>query len=192
MNIQVQGWQDLQIAQPLDPRTVILNTQLSATQGVFTRATNVLSNNWGVNPIVFTGNNTRVSSLDFTDASTQVDAAQWTVAHQMVNVANNIPTGLSNVAFGRAGKNLDNQYEINIGASTYNNGYLGMMDNLGTSGMFLNGATGGIPVYAFGSGLTGTQILHLTFAQTGTYGLVLSMTLSGVFYAFGIQMIVLP
>jgi len=157
----------------------------------FTRATNALGGTWGANPIVFTGSNTKLNSLDTTDASTVAMAAQWTATHQMVNAAANIPPALANIAFGKAGASLDNQYEFNFGASSYNNGYLGFTDNLGTSGVFMNGSTGAIPVYSLGNGLTGIHSLHLTFAQPGTYNLSISMTLSGTNYAFGIQFIIL-
>jgi len=139
------------------------------TQGVYTRSTNFLQASWGTNPLVFTGNNTQVISLNPTDASTQADAAQWTLNHQMVNVAANIPTALNKVVFLRAGAFWQNQIEINFGASTYTSVMLSFRDNLGTSGQFLNSATGAVPVITFSGGMTGNKILNFTMSQTGVF-----------------------
>src|SRR5258705_13695291 len=113
MNIQAQSWQDLQVAQPIDPRTVLLTATLGSTVGTFTRSVASLQSSWtGTNPIVFTGSNTKLVSLDTTDAATTLEALQWTASHQMVNSA--APAGL-NVAFGKAGAIFDNQYELSFG-----------------------------------------------------------------------------
>jgi hypothetical protein len=192
MNIQAQSWQDIQVAQPIDPRSIILNAALGSTLPTFTRAVNAINSPQVTSPLVFTGNNTKVASLDTTDAATIVNAGQWTMLHQMVNVGATIPPALNKLVFLRAGSIWDNQVEINFGASAYNNVYLGFRDNLGTSGVFINGSSGGVPVLSFGNGITGNQVLHVTIAQPGIYSMVLSMVLSGNYNAFEMEWVVLP
>src|SRR5690348_8595743 len=104
MNLAVQSWQDLQVAMPLDPRSIILNAQLGAVQSTFVRATNLLQSAWVASPLAYTGNNTRLGSLDTTDQTTVQEAAQWSMSHQMVNVGGNIPPTLNKVVFLRAGQ----------------------------------------------------------------------------------------
>ncbi|MEI8133511.1 MAG: hypothetical protein WCH46_00370 [bacterium] len=193
MNIQTQGWQDLQVAQPIDPKSIILSVALNSTTGTWQRSTNALQTTWaGTNALAFTGNNTSVASYDLTDGATVVDAAQWTIAHQMVNASSNIPPSMNKVVFVRAGEIWDNKLEINFGASSYNNVQLTFRDNLGTSGQFVNGATGGVPVYNFGNGITGNQILHLTLLRPGVYNMVFLMVLSSNWSTYDFQLIVLP
>jgi hypothetical protein len=192
MNILTQSWQDLPVAPPIDPRAIILNTQLGIIEGTFVRSTSLLQSAYAASPLVYTGNNTKVMSLDITDSATIVDCQQWTFNHQMTNASANIPPALSKVAYTRAGKNYDNQIEINFGASTYNNVQLTMRDNQGTSGTFLNGSVGSIPAFSFGNGITGNQILHLTIPQTGVYSMVLVMLLSGNWSVFEMELVVMP
>jgi hypothetical protein len=190
MNIAVQSWQDLQVAMPIDPRSVILNTSLGATPGAFTRSTNLLQSAWVASPLVYT--TAMLASLDGTDATTQVDAAQWNASHQMVNVGGNIPPSLNKVVFMRAGRIWDNIITINFGVSTYNSVQLTFRDNLGTSGQFLNGATGAVPAFSFGNSITGVQLLHVTVLQPGIYSMVIGMVLSSNWNAFEMEWIVLP
>jgi hypothetical protein len=192
MNILSQSWQDLSVAQPLDPRSIFLNAQLGVVFGTFLRSTNLLQSAYVASSLVFTGNNTRVNSLDVTDAATTVDCQQWSFNHRMVNAGANIPPGLSKVAYCRAGKNYDNQIEINFGASSYNNVQLTMRDNQATSGTFLNGSTGSIPAFSYGNSITGRQVLHITIPQPGIYSVVLVMLFSGNWSAFEMELVVLP
>lgn len=192
MNINVQGWQNLQVATPIDPKSVILNAAMNFTQGIFTRSINFLEAAWSASPLAFTGNNNKLNSLNGTDASTVAEAIQWTFDHQMVNVAANIPTAMNKLIFARAGKYWDNQFEINFGASTYNNVQLSFRDNLGTSGQFLNSASGAVPVISFGNSITGVQLLHFTFSQPGVYSLVLVMQTGANWSAFEIECVALP
>jgi hypothetical protein len=193
MNIQSQSWQDLQVANPLDPKTIIPYAILGgSTIGTFTRSTNALQSTWTASSLAFTGNNTQLISTDTTDASTEVDAAQWTFTHQMVNVAANIPPSMNKVVFMRAGKNWQNKIEIAFGASTYNNVQLTVRDNLGTSGQFLNSATGSVPVISFGNGITGNQVLSLPVLQPGVYNMVLVMETGASWSAFEMEWIVVP
>jgi hypothetical protein len=192
MAIPVQSWQDLQVAPPLDPRMIFLSAALGSTVGTFTRSTNLLQSAWVASPLAFTGNNTKVASMDTTDAATSVDAAQWTLNHQMTNASAGIPPSLGKIAYVRTGPYWDNQLEINFGVSSYNNVQLTLRDNLGTSGMFVNGATGGIPAFSFGSGITGNQVLHLTLLKAGTYNLVIAMVLSSNWNAFEIELVAMP
>src|SRR5579872_3357522 len=99
MNIQAQGWQDLQVAGPLDPKTIIPYAMLGATVGSFVRSTTVLQSAWTASSLAFTGNNTLVVSTDTTDQATVVDAAQWTFTHQMVNASANIPQSMNKLVF---------------------------------------------------------------------------------------------
>jgi hypothetical protein len=140
----------------------------------------------------FYGNNTKVISNDSTDQSTAIDAAQWTFNHQMVNVGANIPPAMNKLVFLRAGKIWSNQLEFNLGASTYTNIQLTFRDNLGTSGQFLNSASGAVPVISLGGGLTGTQLMNLVILQPGTYSMVLAMLTGGNWSAFEMEWIVLP
>jgi hypothetical protein len=192
MNIAVQSWQDLQIAMPVDPKSIIANASLVVTQGIYTRSTTFLEAAWAASPLAFTGNNTQLITLNGTDASTIADAAQWTLNHQMVNVAANIPTSLNKLVFLRAGKAWQNQIEINFGASTYTSVQLSFRDNLGTSGQFLNSATGAVPVISFSGGITGNKVLNLTLTQTGVYSMVLVMVTGGNWSAFEMEWVVLP
>jgi len=194
MNIQSQSWQDLQIANPLDPKSIIPYATLGTNAGAFSRSTNILQSAWVASPLVFTGNNTSVVSTDTTDQSTVVDAAQWTFTHQMVNVAANIPPSMSKVVFMRAGKNWQNKIEIALGAPNYTNVQLTFRDNLGTSGQFLNSATGSAPVILFGGGaaITGNQVLTLPVLQPGTYNMVLAMLTGGNWSAFEMEWVVVP
>ena len=194
MNIAVQSWQDLQVTMPIDPRSVILNTMVGATQGSFVRSTSLLQPSWGTSPLAYTGilNSTKVISLDTTDALTIADAAQWTLVHQMVNVATGIPSSMNKVAFLRAGRSWDNLIDIAFGGTACNNVQLTMRDNQGTSGQFMNSATGSIPVFFFGSGITGNQQLHVTIAQPGIYSMALVMNISSVWSVFEMEWVVLP
>jgi hypothetical protein len=192
MNISAQSWQDLQVAPPIDPKSIILGASLGGAGGTFTRSTNVLQAAWVASPVAFTGANTKIISADTTDASTTIDAIQWTFNHQMVNAAANIPPALAKTVFLRAGVIWDNQIEINLSGGTCNNVQLTFRDNLGTSGTFLNSAIGAVPVISFGSGLTGTLVLHLSLLQPGTYSMALIMVIAGNWSAFEMEWIVLP
>jgi hypothetical protein len=193
MNIQVQGWQDLQVAQPIDPRSIILSAALGSTVGTWQRSVTVLQSAWiGTNALAFTGSNTAVASLDTTDAATTADAAQWTIAHQMVNASANIPPTMNNVVFARAGAIWDNKLEINFGGTSYNSVQLTFRDNLGTSGQFINSSGAGVPVFSFGSGITGNQVMHLTLMKPGVYTMVFVMVLSGNWSTYEFELIVLP
>ena len=92
----------------------------------------------------------------------------------------------------RAGKNWQNKIEIAFGASTYNNVQLTVRDNLGTSGQFLNSATGSVPVISFGNGITGNQVLSLPVLQPGVYNMVLVMETGASWSAFEMEWIVVP
>jgi hypothetical protein len=190
MNIQSQSWQDLQVANPIDPKSIIPYAALGATIGTFVRSTNALEAAWVASSLAFTGNNTKVISSDTTDQSTVVDAQQWTFTHQMVNVAANIPPSMNKVVFLRAGKNWTNQVEIAFGAPNYNNVQLTFRDNIGTSGQFLNSATGSLPVISFGNGITGNQVLALPILQPGVYNIVMVMLTGGNWSTFEMEWIV--
>ena len=194
MNLSAQSWFDIQNAQNIDPKSIVYGATLNATAGTFSRSTNCLQAAWSASPLAFTGNNTKVTSLDTTDAATTVDANQWTFSHQMVNVAAGIPPAMNKVVFLRSGANWDCAVEINMFAVTYNNVQLTFRDNLGTTGMFLNSATGAVPVISFGNGLTGLQVLHLNLTQPGVYSMVLvaQNSGSGLWSAFEMEWVVIP
>ena len=187
-----QSWLDIPVMPPLDPRAIVITANLQATLGNFIRSTTFLQASWGANPFVFTGNNNQVVSLDTTDAATSVDATQWTFAHQMVNASATIPSALSKVIFLRAGEIWDNQIEINLGVSNYTNVQLSFRDNLATSGTFLNGSAGSVPVILFPGTKTGILILHLTIRRPGKYSMVLVANNAGTYSAFEMEWIVLP
>jgi len=191
MGIAVSSWQDLPVAQPIDPKSIVWYATLGATIGTFIRSTNALQSAWTASSLAYTGNNTKVASLDTTDQATVVDALQWTFTHQMVNASANIPPALSRIAFLRYGQIWDCQIEIAFGASNYNNVQMTPRDNLGTSGQFLNGATGSIPVISFGNGITGNQVLHVSLLRPGTYSMVLVMQTGGNWSAFEMEWIVI-
>ena len=169
-----------------------MSLELGAVGGTFLRSTSVLQSAWTASSLAFTGNNTTVTSTDTTDASTITDAAQWSFTHQMVNVAANIPPAMNKIVFMRAGNPFQNNVEIAFGAPNFNSVQLTFRDNLGTSGQFLNSATGSVPVISFGNGITGNQVLSLPVLQPGVYSMVLVMTTGGNWYAFEMEWIVLP
>jgi hypothetical protein len=190
----VGGWQDLQVTDPIDPKSILVNASLGATAGSYLRSTNALQAAWVGTTLAFTGNvaNTKVSSLDTTDAATTVNALQWTFARQMVNVGANIPPVLARTIFLRAGGIWDNQFEIAFGGATYNNVQLTFLQNLATSGQFLNAATGSIPVINFGNGFTGNLVMHVNLMQPGIYQMGLIMTTGGNWSVFDMEWVVLP
>jgi hypothetical protein len=193
MNIQTQGWQDLQVSQPIDPKSVIKSSVLGTTAGTFARSITALQAAWGSPTFAYSGNNTKVVSWDVTDAATSQDAVQWAFAHQMVNVGANIPIALNSLAFLRAGAIMDNQIEFAFGGSTFNNVQLTFRDNIGTSGQFLNAATGSVPVISYGSGFTGNTVLHISFFQPGVYQMVLIAQVgAGAWVAFPMEWVVIP
>ena len=191
MNISVQSWQDFINAQPLDIKSIVANAFFGG-QGTFKRSTTFLQAGWVNSPYLYTGNNTTLVSLDGTDASTTTDAAQWAFSHQMVNTAAALPLSLRKVAFLRAGKIWENQIEIALGGSNYTDVQLSFRDNAGTSGSFLNGAAGAVPVISFPGTLTGNVVLHVTILQPGTYSMVLIGLFSGNYNAFEMEWVVLP
>lgn len=192
MNIQAQSWQDITLAQPLDPRSIILNCSVAGAGGAFARSTTFLQPSWGTNPFAFTGSNTNVTSLDSTDASTTVDAAQWSFAHQMVNGSSALGPALRKMIFLRAGRLWQNNVELNLGGANYTDVQLSLRDNLGTSGTFLNGSAGTIPVVAFPGTLTGTVILRITIFQPGVYSMVIVANNAGTYSTFEMEWVVLP
>ena len=177
---------------PLDIRSLVLGPQLAATNGVFSRSLNLFPASWAASPLAFTGNNSKLNSLDVSEASTIVEAAQWSLTHQMVNIANTVTPELRRVVYMKAGRLWQNQVEIDFGVSSFSNVELTFRDNLGTSGQFLNGAVGSVPVYSFGSGVTGVNILYVTILQPGTYNMVITMKLSSTWSAFEMEWVVLP
>ena len=191
MNISAQSWQDLQVAMPIDPRSIILNTQLGAVQGTFVRSTNLLQSAWGSNTISYNATGNSLATLDGTDATTSAYAAQWNATHQMVNVAANLPSSLNKIAFMKAGPYWDNQININFGGTSWLNAQLTFRDNIATSGQFLNGSTGSIPAYSFGN-ISGLQLLHVTIAQPGIYSVIIVVLFSGAWSTFEMEWIVLP
>jgi hypothetical protein len=192
MNLSAGSWQDLQVAAPIDPKSVLQYATLGVTLGSFTRSTTVLQAAWVASTIAPTGNNTKVMSLDTTDAATTADANQWTFTHQMTNAAAAIPSAMNKVMFLRAGKIWDNQIELAFGGSTYDSVQLTFRDNLGTTGQFLNSATGAVPVINFGNGHTGNKVMHLSIITPGTYSVVLVMVTGGNWSAYEMEWIVLP
>ncbi len=193
MNISAQSWQDLSLAQPIDPRSILLYASLSgAGLGSFILSTSFLQATWGTNPIALTGNNTFVSSLQSTDASTVADAAQWSFSHQMVNANSALGPAMKKVVFLRAGSLWQNNIEINFGAANYTNVQLSLRDNLGTSGVFFNGSAGAVPVILFAGTQTGTLTLHLVIPQPGMYSTVLVLNNAGTYSTFEMELVVIP
>lgn len=192
MNIRTQGWQDIDILQPLDPRFIILNSTLGSSAGQFTRSTTFLQGLWGTNPFAYTGTNTVLASLDTTDAATTVEAAQWSFLHQMVNTSSALGTAMRKVVFMRAGRIWDNRVEISFGGATYSDVQLSFRDNLGTSGIFLNGSSGSIPVASFSGTFTGNNILHVTLRRPGVYSMVIVANNGTNYSTFEMEWVVLP
>ena len=110
----------------------------------------------------------------------------------MVNASANIPQSMNKLVFMRAGKNWQNKIEVAFGSSTFNSVQLTFRDNLGTTGQFLNSATGSVPVINFGNGITGNQQLILPVLQPGIYNMVLVMTTGGNWSTFEMECVVLP
>lgn len=192
LSVPPQSWSDLPVVQPGDPRSLILYSAIGGIPGIFARSTNFLATVWGVSPFVFSATNTKVLSLDTTDALSGVDALQWTFAHQMVNVSSTLAPPMRKVAFLRAGRKWNNILEFDMGVLNYSNVQLSFRNNLATSGTFLNGAAGTVPVISFTGVFTGVNILQLTLLQPGVYSMVLSGTNGGSSYAFEMEWIVLP
>jgi hypothetical protein len=189
--ISSQGWNDLQGAAPLDPRSILATAQLGVTVSVFKRSTTFLQSTWGTNPAAFTGNNTTLISLDNTDAKTQIAAIQWAFKTKMVNVGAAVNSTMSKVGFARAGLMWDNAFEIGFGGIGYTDVQFSCRDNLGTLGQFAGSASGAVPVFSFPGTITGNVILHLTFLSPGTYSMVMVMSNAGTYSATEFEFVVL-
>ncbi len=192
MNISAQGWQDLLLVHPVDPRSFLLYASVAGTgPGVFGLSTSFLQTTWGTNPIALTGNNTFITTTDTTDALKIAEAQQWSFAHQMANASAALGPAMKKVVFLRSGSSWQNNVEIGFGAANYTNVQLSLRDNLGTSGSFLNGSAGAVPVVTFSGTLTGNLILHLVILQPGTYSMVLVVNNAGTWSTFEMEWIVI-
>ena len=110
----------------------------------------------------------------------------------MVNVSATLGPAMQKVVFLRAGAKWENQVEIAFGASNYTNVQLSFRDNLGTSGSFLNGSTGAVPVVTFSGTQTGNLVLHATILQPGNYSMVIVASTGGTFSTFEMEWVVIP
>ncbi len=191
MNLSTTGWNAFVQAQPIDPLSVIASCQIGPVPGVWERSTNFLQPGWGTNSLAYTGNNTTMVSLNTTDATTVAFAAQWVVQTRMVNVGAGISPTIAKVAFVKAGAYWDNQIEIGFGVTSWTNVQLSFRDNLGTLGTFASSATGAVPVFLFGAGITGAMVLHMTIPNPGTYSLVLVMNNAGTYSTFEMEIVAL-
>jgi len=107
----------------------------------------------------------------------------------MVNVGASVNGSVSKIAFVKAGQYWDNQIEIAFGATNWTNVQLSFRDNLATSGVFANSASGAVPVFAFAGTITGNTTLHLTIPTAGTYSLVFVMNNAGTFSTFEVEIV---
>jgi hypothetical protein len=193
MNGNAQSWLDLPVMQPMDPRDLIANVQLFATQGAFSRSSTYLQAGWVASPFVYTGTPI-CTSLHSDDLSTVNDAAQWNVAHQVINVAATIPPSMQKVAFMRGGTQWQMTLPINFGGSNHDNVQVSFRDNVSSAGTFLNSATGTIQAFTFSGTFTGVNNLLITFKQTGRFvlGLVHRNASSGNWSMFEMEFVILP
>ena len=113
------------------------------------------------------------------------------MAHKMVNAGAAFNPTITKIVFARNGTQWDNQIEINLGATNWNDVQLSLRDNLGTVGAFAAGASGSIPVIFFTGTQTGTLTLHLTFAASGNYSFVLLASNAGTYSAFEMEFVVM-
>ena len=190
MNISVTGWNNLIDAEPLDPRAIIANVSLGASTTTFKRSTSFLQSSWGTNTVGFTGN-ANLQTLNPTEASTIAYASQWTLATKMVNTGASINGAVGKLVFAKAGTMWQNNIELAFGATNWTDVQLSLRDNLGTSGSFLNSATGAVPVFSFSGTLTGNQSLGITFLQPGVYSLVLVVSNAGTYSTFEMEVVVM-
>src|SRR5688572_860279 len=55
MNSPVQSWYDVPLQQPVDPRILIANSYIGATQGSFSRSSNYAAAGWAASPLAYSG-----------------------------------------------------------------------------------------------------------------------------------------
>lgn len=192
MNLFVQSWSDMIIAQPIDIRTIVANATLGVAPATFGRSTTFLQTTWGTNSPAFTGSGS-LTSLDPTDAKTIVEAQQWTLSHQMINTTTAIAPPIRKIMFLKAGEIWSNNFQIALGVSNYTDIQLGLRDNLGTSGNFIGSGTPGVPILTFSGVLTGNVAFNVTVKQSGSFSMVLVVkdNATGTYSTFEMEWVVM-
>ncbi|HYM19863.1 MAG TPA: hypothetical protein VEW28_02550 [Candidatus Kapabacteria bacterium] len=190
----IQSWNDLPVAAPIDPRTVVANAFTDATQGVFKRSTTFLQTSWAANPWVFTGlaSCTSLHSDDFLEIN---DAIQWTFSHQIVNPSSTLAIPMRKVMFMRGGTQWEMDITIDFGADTYTDIELTLRDNAATSGDALSTSLGTMPVISFAGNFTGQHSFRVTISQFGRMSMVLlakDITSSPLYSMFEMEWVVVP
>jgi hypothetical protein len=190
----VNSWYDLPIVEPIDPRTVVANSILGVSQGVFKRSNTFLQGSWAANTWALTGTAT-CQSLHGDDFLELNDAVQWNFSHQIVNASSSLAIPLRKVMFMRGGMQWQMNISIDFGGDTYTDLELTLRDNAATSGDFLNSALGTIPVISFPGNFTSVQNFQVTITQFGRISMVLFAkdSTSGATYSmFEMEWIVIP
>lgn len=186
MNNIIQSWYDVPLQEPVDPRILVANTYLDATQGVFTRSTQYGATAWVASPLAYNGSAV-CTTLHTDDALAVAEAAQWTFSHQGLNLGGTNPPCLQKVAFLRGGTSYEMTFSIDFGASNHTNVLLSFRDNAATPGDFAGSGAGTIPVISYGGIWTGVRTFKVTLKMLGTFVMGLRTTVGGNNYLFEME-----
>ncbi|HEY6171686.1 MAG TPA: hypothetical protein VIX80_05455 [Candidatus Kapabacteria bacterium] len=185
MNSPVQSWYDVTLQQPVDPRILIANSYIGATQGGFSRSSNYAAAGWAASPLAYSGTSV-CTTLHTDDALAVAEAAQWTFSHQGLNLAGTTPPCLQKVAFLRGGTSFEMTFSIDFGVTNHTSVQLSFRDNVATPGNFA-GTFGSIPVISYSGVFTGVQTFKVTLKQLGTFIMGLRTTVGGSNYMFEME-----
>lgn len=185
MNSPVQSWYDVALQQPVDPRILIANSYLDATQGAFTRSATYGAAGWAATPLTLNGSVT-CATLHTDDMLAVAEAAQWTFSHQGQNLAGTNPPCLQKVQFLRGGTSYEMSFGIDFGGSNHTNVQLSFRDNVATPGDFA-GTFGSIPVISYTGTWTGVRTFKVTLKQLGTFIMGLRTQVGGSNYLFEME-----
>ncbi len=182
-NSAPQSWYDFPAMQPMDPRSIVQVIQLTdnaaAVQtGQFQYSGTWLQTvTWGNPPIATSpfvpGTIPIVSVPNVNDYESQNIAIAWNASHAMTVNNNKLPVCVNNIMFLKAGTAYVNTLFFDwTGIITATDIQFSFRDNSVTSGMFMNGATGLVPVFTFPSTSTYGAFamkLQVTLLQPGRY-----------------------
>ncbi len=200
-----RSWNDLAVMQPMDPRgiiSVVSYTDQAGTShvGAFERSTTWLKATTWVNPpmsVSLPGPSTQSNlvCLNPYDFNSVMFAQNWNAVNQMTVPNNQLPIGVQNSMFFKAGLQYGNicylDHSVGITSTDIQ---LSMRDNSTTSGDFLNSALGAVPVFAFPTSTYGGtgRAMSVTLLRTGRFQVALRIIdSSGNWSMFDMDWIVL-
>ena len=167
-----QSWYDLAVRLPGEIRDFIADAYLNLTQATFSRSTTYLQTAWFTNTISL-GATASCSTLRTDQGGMAADAAQWNLSHQIVNTSATLQPPLKRIVFLRGGSDWQMKLQLVFGGTTYTDIQLSFRDNGTSSGDFIGGSSGSIPVVKFAGNFTGNVDLLLTLKQFGTFPMML-------------------